>query len=503
MSVSTTTLSHQAFVLSGARFLAFVLIALHPVVLTRILSKSDYGSYAQFFLVVISLIPLGEMGIAQGVYYFLPKSGIIKRAIAFQACLLTFLTGLIVCGILLPLDQYLSELMGNPQIKALVPFMAFYCFCSIASSCFEALIIAEGNSHRAGAVTLAMQLINSSALIGGALAYRSLGGIMTSICVASGLRLLIQYLYIGRSYGFPPVFADVSGINKTLSYVLPTGFAIFIWSLQGRIQGYIVSALFSPEVFATYSVGTVSLPFVGIITATAANVMMPEISRTVGDANGRKHILAVWNAAIRKMNLFLMPIFVFFLMMAEPFIVLVYTGQYLDSIILFRISLLNVLIASINNGVLIGGMGDSRYLMWLSMIRLPLSLFIIFLLAREFGVAGAVIGNVIVTVLIILIEFRKVASLLDARVVELIRWSDSGRIFLAAVVACIPIAIIINGDWSPIMTLTVGAVVYSVVYLAAARTFALHSSEADLMKKFFDTSVLYLRALLPSGSRKP
>jgi O-antigen/teichoic acid export membrane protein len=289
MSVSTPTLSRQAFILTGARSLAFALTAIHPVVLTRILSKSDYGIYAQFCLVVISLIPLGEMGIAQGIYYFLPKSGVIKRAIAFQACFLTFVTGLIVCGGLFVFDQYLSELIGNPQIMIFVPFMAIFCFCSIASSSLEALMIAEGNSRMASAVTLVMQLINSSALIGGALVCRSLEGIMTAMCVASGLRLLIQYLYIGRSFGFPPVSADFVGIGKTLSYVLPMGSANFIWSLQGRIQGYIVSALFSPAVFATYSVGTMSLPFVGIITATAANVMMPEIARTAQGADGKPH----------------------------------------------------------------------------------------------------------------------------------------------------------------------------------------------------------------------
>jgi O-antigen/teichoic acid export membrane protein len=502
MSVSTRTLSRQAFILGGARCLAFALTALHPVVLTRILSKSDYGTYAQFYLVAISLIPLGEMGIAQGIYYFLPKSGVIKRAIAFQACLLTFLTGLIVSGTLLGLDRYLSELIGNPQIIRLVPFIAIYCFCLIASSSFEALMIAEGNYQLASAVTLVMQLIHSSALIGGALVCRSLEGIMTMICVASGLRLLFQYLYIGRSFGFPPVSSDIVGIGKTLSYILPTGSANFIWSLQGRIQGYIVSALFSPAVFAAYSVGTVSLPFVGIITATAANVMMPEISRSVGDADGRNHILVVWNAAIRKMNLFLMPMFVFFFIMAEPFIVLMYTGQYLDSVTLFRLSLMNVLIASINNSVVIGGMGESQYLMRLSILRLPLSIMVIILLTREFGVAGAVLGSVIATVLIILIEFRKVASLVNVRMIELIRWGDNGRIFMAALVACLPMVIITGANWSPVLTLTVGIAVYGAAYLAVARSLVLHPAEMDLVKKFFVMSVLYLRALLSAGNRK-
>jgi O-antigen/teichoic acid export membrane protein len=498
--LSTRTLSRQAFILSGARCLAFALTALHPVVLTRILSKSDFGTYAQFYLIALSLIPLGEMGVSQGIYYFLPKNGVKKRAIAFQACLLTFVTGLVVCSVLLVLDRYLSELIGNPHIIVLVPFMAIYCFCLIASSSFEALMIADGNCNLASAFTLVMQLINSSALIGGALTCRSLEGIMTAICVASGLRLLIQYLYIGHSFGYPLVSADISGIGKTLDYVLPTGAANFIWSLQGKFQGYIVSALFSPLVFAVYSIGTVSLPFVGIITATAGNVMMPEISRTASDAYGRSHIIAVWNAAIRKMNLFLMPMFVFFFIMAEPFIVLMYTGQYLESVILFKLSLLNVLIASINNGALIGGMGESHYLMRLSILRIPLSFAILVPLTIVYGVVGAVLGNVLVTVLIILIEFRKVASLLDVKVIELIRWGDSGRIFIAALVACLPITIINVAEWTPVLALTVGISIYAVAYFVAVRVIALHPSEIDLVKKFCFSPVSHLCAILSMGT---
>lgn len=500
--MSKTSLAKKALMLTSARCLAFVLTAFHPVVLTRILGKGDYGTYAQFYLIVMTLIPLGEMGIAQGIYYFLPKGEVIKRAIAYQACLLVSVTGGVVVCCLLTYDSLIAALMGNPQITVLVPFMAFYCYCGIASSAFEALMIADGNSAHASAVTLAMQVLNSFALIGGALAGRSLSAIMTALCVASGLRLLFQYLYVMRRFGFPPQAADFAGIGTTLRYVVPTGTASFIWSLQGKVQGYLVSALFLPAVYATYAVGTVSLPFVGIITATAGNIMMTEVSSSDRDDEGKKRVLSLWNSAIRKMNLALMPMFVFFFVMSEPFIVFMYTEQYRDCVSLFKLSLLNVLIASINNAAIIGGLGESRYLMKLSILRLPLSLLVMTLFIKLFGITGAVLGNVMVTIFIILIEFRKVASLLDVSWIELVRWGDNVRIFAAAVAASLPVLAIATAGWPPLVTLAAGVVVYGATYLGLAWITVLRADEIELLRRFAVTFASWWRAAAPTEKRQ-
>jgi len=498
--MSKASLTKQAFVLTSARCLAFALTAFHPVVLTRVLSKSDYGTYAQFYLVVMTLIPLGEMGVAQGIYYFLPKSDVIKRVIAYQACLLISITGFIVVSGLVLYDRHLAALIGNPQIAALVPFMAIYCYCGIASSAFEALMIAEGSSTHASAVTLVMQVLNSSALIGGALVGRSLTAIMTAICVASGLRLFFQYLYVGRKFGFPPRAADFAGLGKTLGYVVPAGTSAFIWSLQGKVQGYLVSVLFSPAVYATFAVGTISLPFVGIITATVGNVMMTEVSRSSRDEGGKERILSLWNAAIRKMNLAFMPMFVFFVIMAEPFIALMYTEQYIESATIFRLSLFNLLIASINNAAIIGGLGGSRYLMKLSIIRLILSILIVTLFVKWLGITGAVLGNFIVTVTIILIEFKKVSSLLEAGLFNIIRLRDNVKILVAAVVASLPIYAIAVVGWSPLSTIAASIAAYGVTYLALAMTFVLSVEEVDFVKRFTASLGSRWRALTPTDN---
>src|SRR5215467_2474811 len=61
-----------ALQLMSGRATAFAITFLIPVVLSRIFTKAEFGTYKQIFLIVYSLYGVGQVGMAECLYYFLP-----------------------------------------------------------------------------------------------------------------------------------------------------------------------------------------------------------------------------------------------------------------------------------------------------------------------------------------------------------------------------------------------------------------------------------------------
>ena len=64
-----------AMILMSGRFLGFILAFITPMVLVRVFTQEDFGTYKQLFLIVNTLFVIAQMGMAESLYYFLPQAG--------------------------------------------------------------------------------------------------------------------------------------------------------------------------------------------------------------------------------------------------------------------------------------------------------------------------------------------------------------------------------------------------------------------------------------------
>src|SRR5687767_8479879 len=77
----------------GGAVLAFAL----PLLLTRLLTVADYGTYKAAFLVVTTAYFVLQAGLAQSLYYFVPRPGPARPAYLTQAFLALLWFGGIGC----------------------------------------------------------------------------------------------------------------------------------------------------------------------------------------------------------------------------------------------------------------------------------------------------------------------------------------------------------------------------------------------------------------------
>jgi O-antigen/teichoic acid export membrane protein len=108
------TLTQQTALLFFGNALALVFGLAIPVILVRVFPKEEYGLYQQIFLIFMTLLPFGQMGVTQGLYYFLPREPDKKDAIVVQTFIFVIAAGALCFFLLVGFRSILSSMMNSP-----------------------------------------------------------------------------------------------------------------------------------------------------------------------------------------------------------------------------------------------------------------------------------------------------------------------------------------------------------------------------------------------------
>src|ERR671926_1603539 len=71
---STDTVSKPAMLLVGGRAIGLAASFAIGILLARIFTPAVFGTYKQFFLVYTTLYGLAQLGMAESLYYFVPRA---------------------------------------------------------------------------------------------------------------------------------------------------------------------------------------------------------------------------------------------------------------------------------------------------------------------------------------------------------------------------------------------------------------------------------------------
>src|SRR5215467_2035094 len=102
-----------AFTLMSGRVAAFAITFLTPVLLVRVFSQSEFGTYKQFMLITYTLFLIGQCGLAECLFYFLPKNPERGASYALNSVLMLCASGMICWAGLLLNPARIANWMSN------------------------------------------------------------------------------------------------------------------------------------------------------------------------------------------------------------------------------------------------------------------------------------------------------------------------------------------------------------------------------------------------------
>src|SRR5439155_12384463 len=120
------TISGPALRLVAGRAVGFFASFAIPVVLARIFDKSAFGTYKQLFLIYATLYGLAQLGMAESLYYFVPrKPGEAGRRVCNAVVTLALLGA--ACLLLLYVTRTaIATWMTNMDLAGYLPLVAVF-----------------------------------------------------------------------------------------------------------------------------------------------------------------------------------------------------------------------------------------------------------------------------------------------------------------------------------------------------------------------------------------
>jgi len=483
----TAGLSVQAAWLIVARTLGFAFTLAMPIILVRVFSPHQFGTYKLAFVAVASCVALLPFSFGVSAFYFLPRAPEIRKEVICNIVLYYASAGTIALLILLVWPGILRLVFGNDRLASLAAPLGFIILTWVFSSFLEMIATATADVLYSTLFIISAQLTKAVLLISAALYFRTVEAVLYAAVVQGVLQSVLLLWYLNRRFPHFWRHFDSAVAREQMSYVIPMGISGVLYTIQLDLHNYLVANAFTTTQYAIYAVGTAQLPLVGILWDSVNSVLLARVSKLQHD-DQPEQILDLMLRSWRKLAAVFLPMFAGLMVLGPDFIRILYTDQYLASWPIFAVNLTLLFTNIFITDSVIRAYASYRvwYLKFrgvLVVAQVILSLACI----RLFGITGALIGTILAFGIERFVSVRLVFQILNMRRSEAGRlnylfWFSLASAIAAAAAAAVRFMMAAQG---PAMRLAVCGLVFGIVYTVAVLTLnLLESDERDMLQRY-------------------
>ncbi|HEX8475844.1 MAG TPA: oligosaccharide flippase family protein [Pyrinomonadaceae bacterium] len=466
-----TSLTVRAAWVMLAKTFAFALAFALPLLLVRRLDQTEYGFYKQVFLLVDSAVFVLPLGFGLSAFYFLPREPERAGQVVFNILLFHFFVGAAACLLLTLQPGLMAAILNNGELTRLAPLVGVAILLWVVSYFIETIAVAHQDLKWAVAFIVGARLTKSGLFIAVALLYPTVEALIYAAIVQGTLQTLVMLVYLRSRFGAFWRGYEWSMMRRQLSYALPLGLSAVLFTMYAYLDNYFVSHRFGAAMYAIYAVGCFNIPLVPMLSDAVGQVMQPRVSY-LQKYGTRREIVELTARMMRKLAFVYLPLFVFLLLFAREFIVVLFTEQYIESWPIFAINLVLIplgIMASATDPVIRAFAEYRHYILKLRICMLLVFIVAVWSGVRAYGLVGAITAAVAVNVVERFITAHKMARVLGVERRDAVLLTDIGKIALASVAAgaAAHFARVLMSDARPFVSLALCGVVFALVYLSA------------------------------------
>jgi O-antigen/teichoic acid export membrane protein len=459
------SVSGPTLVIVAGRAVGFVAVFAIPMVLARIFSTAEFGTYKQLFLLFSTLFGIAQLGMAESLYYFLPAKPREAGPHVANAIATLGLAGAGCVALLWALRVPISHWFGNPELSEDLVLLGLLLATMLVATMFEIVMISR-HQHVKAAVTYAVSdLLRTLLFIVPAVGFRSLRGVLVGAVIFGFVRLAVMLGYLRREFG-RDLRIDVDVWRRQLAYALPFALAVGIEVIQLNFHQYVVAARFDAATFAIYAVGCLQIPLVDLVMTSTTSVMMVQMANNASTGNNRA-ALTLWHDTVYKLAALMFPMTVFLIVVARPIITALFTTKYLGSVPIFAVFSLTIPFAAFAVDAVLRAYAQTRFLLVMNIVRFTVVVLLIVPLLWGFGLIGAVMVTILATAVFKVLGAIRITRLIGAGVADALPWGRLTAVTLRSFVAAVPAAWIVHSmTLRPIVVVLIAAAAYGAVYAA-------------------------------------
>lgn len=407
---------NNSLMLVFVRVITMFVGIVQTMILSRTLTKTAYGTYAQALLIISFFTPFFSLGLENAVNYFFNKYAEreTKERYINTIFMLSVFSG-VLCGVLILIFQnQIAGYLKNAAILGLVFWIAFRPCMQNLISLYQPLYISSGYAG-----TIAWRnLIISVAQI----------GIVGSVsCFSDDIRLIfillllldvIQFfcfadIYRKRNFAVSVLKADFSLVREILKYAIPMLFAASLATVSLNIDKLMVSGLMSTEDYALYANVSKELPFAFVVSSFTA-VVAPLIIQYISGGEYEK-FENLWSSYLEVGYKVTWPLCVGAAVLAPEMIEVLYSRTYLntDGVIVFCIYTIASMMRFTYFGMVPTALGRTDIVLKYSLFSCAINIGLNYPMYLWLGMPGPAAATVISLAISAVLYFRRSAKLVN------------------------------------------------------------------------------------------
>lgn len=438
MAKQDTSNTAQAMWIGIGSLFSFLFTIVSAAILSRYMTKDEYGTYKQVMYVYSTLLTVFTLGLPLAYSYFLPRVSLgegknltnklngVFFALGTVFSIVLFLGSDIIAEILKnenlgrnirvfsPAPIFMLPTMGLQGILATYKRTIWNAIYTVLTRILMLLFVA---------LPVAWYKADSETAIWG-------------FNISSAISLIIA-LWI-KNIPFRGVKSEQSKISykEIFSYSIPLMTAGLFGVAAKAADQFFVSRYFGQEVFADFANGSLELPFVSMVLSASATVLLPAFSRMISEGESKENIIALWKRTAVKSVLIIYPLVTFFWFFAGDTMIFLYGDKYASSAIFFRIMLCVNLFTVIPFYPIILAMGKTKDYARIHMINFVMVWALEFFAVKTLNSAYAITAvSVVCYVVKIIMMTGVISSAINVSMLKLFPIKDIETVLLSCAVA--------------------------------------------------------------------
>ena len=402
--------SHAAGVLVLGNVLATLADVVVPLVIIRLLGKSDVATLTALLLVYNTVALILSTGFPQSIMYHLPGRPLVERAAVARKVVRTmFGLGLGAAVLLVVLGQHGRALLDmispvdGEQIVDLGPLMiiALLPLGDLPGRLMPNLLVAEDRPRGAAVYgvfrSLGLSLCTLLPIAFGGSVW-TVAQCLVGLGVAQGLWVLMTLRVLYRDV--PRRDAPLT-LGEMLRFGLPLGLTDIVAILNNRFDRFLIMLMFADVIFAEYQAGAWQIPIVTRVPYIVGTAMAPQLVEMFRAGRARDAI-GLWRASIEKVSLIVVPVALVFVVAAEEVVEILFTTKYANAAPVLRWYAILTVGRIASFGSVIVAAGKPRMVFQASVLSLLSNVALSVPLLFVFGFVGPAMGTALAFVPIVL-----------------------------------------------------------------------------------------------------
>jgi O-antigen/teichoic acid export membrane protein len=451
-------------VLVAGRVVGVAAGVLVPVVLARVFDPHAFGTYKQLMLLYSTLLLVVPFGLAESLFYFVPRdASAAGRHVANALLSLALSGGVALLGLGLAREP-LARALANPELAAHLGVLGLLLLLGVAGSALEIVMIARGRYAAAAFAYGSSDVLRAAAFLLPALWFARLDAMLAGALAFAALRLAAAVAWCAREFQ-GALRPSLRLLRGQLAYALPFGAAAALEIAQANLHQYAVAHAVNAAAFAVYAVGCLQVPLVDLVTASAGNVLMVRM----GACEDPEAARGLWRQTAAQLAFVLFPIVGLLLVAAPDLITLLYTDTYRASVPIFRVFCLGILLGALPTDAVLRARAQTRFLLGMNALRVALVSILIGACLQAFSLVGGALATLLAAAAGKALSLARVSRLLGTGWRGLLPWQRLAATALASGLASV-VALLARGagEGGALWSLPSAAAAYALAYLAAA-----------------------------------